>query len=213
MYYWHKINDVRVKKDTPPEPLINYCQGSLNAHAIELRVPGYLTFRNRKTKQKEKEIRTYDVRIRLVKNEQYVAPKHTEIAEDLFQKLYAIEDEVKRKKCYDLLATVLINIYMNRIVLTDEVHGRDRKWCGQYSLVELISFIKCCAAQESLNYCQPEDWGMDLSFARYFEALAAGMIKDRRLLEEVISRTKNNDQGKPKLWEKDIYFQLLNHRF
>lgn len=218
VYYWKKINDVRVEKDAPTEPLIHYCQGSLNGHAIELRVPGYLTFRNRETRQKEKEIQTYDVRIRLVKNKKYTTPKHVSVVEDLFQKLDVIENQDERLEYYNLLTYILVNIYtdknvMNGITLTDELQEWDRNWGTTYSLVELINFIKWCAAQEALNYCQPEDWGMDLSFARYFEALAAGLEQNHQLLECIKKRTENHKQGKPKLWNQEIYFGLLNHRY
>lgn len=217
VYYWNKINDVRVKNDAPVEPLIYYCRGCYNEHAIELRIPGYFTFRDRETKRKVNTIQTYDVRIRLFKNGEYKTPTHVEIVEDLYDKLSGIDSPSLRKNRYDVIKAILKNIYLNRdvmygITLTNEQIECNSNWSPGYSIAELVSFIKWCAAQEELNYNKPTDWGKDLSFSRYFEALWAGFTRDTVLLNSIKRNTNNHGSGKPELMESSIYGNLLNHR-
>lgn len=55
------------------------------------------------------------------------------------------------------------------------------------SLVEIITFIKWCSAQEELNYNGDGAWGKDLSFARYFEAIYYGQYKNEDGLKKVLN--------------------------
>ena len=147
----------------------------------------------------------------------YRTPTHVEIVKDLYDKISNVENLEHRQITYNTIASMLGNIYLNRdvmygITVTNEQIEWNKNWSPGYSIAELVSFIKWCAAQEELNYNKPGDWGKDLSFARYFEALWAGLYRNEALLKSIKRNTNNHGKGKPKLMEPSIYGNLLVHR-
>lgn len=217
VYYCEKSNCVKHKNNIPTEPLIPYCEGGLNAHAIELTIPGKLTFQDKRTKNLLQSIQSYDVKINLMKNNVTKTPTHVDIVKDLYEKISSVEDKQRQTVRYHTIGNMLVNIHSNvdvmtGISVTNEQREYNCNWGTGYSIAELVSFIKWCAAQEDLNYNQPGNWGKDLSFARYFEALWAGFYRDVDLLELIKKRTRNHGRDKPILWDAHIYGNVLNHR-
>ncbi|WP_312471216.1 hypothetical protein [Neobacillus sp.] len=219
----NKEGQIHIYKNTPTELPIVYGEGTLNEHSIELRVPGRLTFKHRITGDITDDIQRFDIRIRL-KNKrwnEFITPKHTEIVEDLFNKIASVQNEDTRKKTYNALATILQNIYFDlypfkRLNMKEE--DKYQKEYKGFSLPELVTFIKWCTLQEDINFPSnnnygKDDWGKDLLFARYYEAINAGLYQDSRLLKQILVRTNNHGQDKPALMDKRIYQGTLATRF
>jgi hypothetical protein len=215
--------NIYIYRNAPAELPIYYGQGTLNEHSIELRIPGRLTYKHRITGDITDDIQRYDIRIR-IKNKRmidFITPRHTEIIEDLYSKIAVVQDTNQRKWAYSTLATILQNIYFdnhlfNRLDMKEE-DLYHKKYTG-FSLPELITFIKWCTLQEDINYPSNnnygrDDWGKDLLFARYFEAIYAGLYQNSELLKLVLERTNNHGQDKPTLFDKRIYQGTLVTRF
>lgn len=211
-----------INDNMPAETPIIYGKGTNNEHEIELRVPGRLTYRNRLTRDITDQIQTYDFRIR-IKNKRknyFHPPKHVEIIDDLYKKV-AFQEETLRKNNYISLAKILQNLYFDmhpfyRINTTEEEQYRILR--NGFSLPELVTFIKWCGIEEDINYPSnnkwgKDDWGKDLLFARYFEAIYAGFHQDTYKLQEIKTRTKNKGGPKPELWDRKIYQGTLATRF
>ncbi|UXH46432.1 hypothetical protein N5C46_10435 [Rossellomorea vietnamensis] len=218
----NRKGEIFVLTDTPAELPIVYGKGTINEHCIELRVPGRLTYKHRLTRDITDDIQRFDIRIRLKRSSSnnYSTPKHEEIVEDLYNKVASIYDS-KRRGAYEFLAIILQNLYFDFPPLKRLNFNEEELYISTYSgygLPEIVSFIKWCTLQEDLNYPPSnnygkDDWGKDLLFARYFEALYAGLYQNQELLKEVVNRTNNHNSVKPNLWDKKIYQGTLATRF
>lgn len=214
--------EIHVYRNTPAEVPLVYGKGTYNEHLIELRVPGRITFRDRVTRDITDEIQTFDIRIRIKNNRMldFEVPTHIKIVQDLYNKIANYNDEFQRKQVYSFYAVILQSLYfdlhpLRRLNTTEEQEYQMQHY--GFSTVELVSFIKWCTLQEDINYSPNnlirDDWGKDLLFGRYFEAIYAGLYQNINLINDVQTRTKNHGQQKPPLWNKQIYQGTLSTRF
>ena len=211
---WHKVSS-----EAPAETPITYCSGKENEHNIEIRIPGIRTFLKEKGSI-EKNICSYDFRICLSnnKNNKGLTPiKHTDIVKYLYEIVARIENPKQRGKKYEELKQILTNVYNDNEIFQypfNEIIEYGKKYEGNLSLVEIITFIKWCSAQEELNFSGNRAWGKDLSFARYFEAIYYAQFKNENGLKKVLKNTENKEKGIPSLHKNpEIYGGCLNHRY
>lgn len=210
---WHKIS-----LGAPVETPIIYCLGKENEHNIEIRIPGIRTFLKKKGSI-EKNICSYDFRIRLSnnKNNKNLTPKHTDIVKYLYEIVARSENQKERENKYSELKQILKNVYNDNEIFQspfNEIIEYEKEYEENLSLVEIITFIKWCSAQEELNFGKNGAWGKDLSFARYFEAIYYAQYKNEECLKKVLNNTENKEKGIPPLHKNpEVYGRCLDHRY
>lgn len=188
------------KSVSRPSLVIPYCsEKPLFSHILEITIPGKKTFEIRKGCKSDFKQKN-DIKITLITDNNKTVITHEEIIKELYKKVSSYEDESLRCEWYKFYRTMLTVLY-------DEKSLNSKSWfmeCetiyftnifGNYKIPVLISFIRWCAVQEMINY--PCGWGRDLCFARYFEAIYAGLLRDEEKLNKVIERANSNGSPQP----------------
>lgn len=177
-----------------PQLIIPYCsENSSFFHILEITIPGKKAFQISKDKYSNIKQKN-DIKITLIRNDTRRLITHEEIIRDLYKKVRVYDDLSFRCLWYRFYRDLLTYLYSPNRLDNEEWNSCIFSNTPSDDGVEipvLVSFIRWCAAQEMINY--PFGWGRDLCFARYFEAIYAGLLRDEEMLEKVIERANSNN--------------------